>query len=77
MIWLHREKVLVNFAPVTPEFEGCRRAPLVDKQFSYVRLAVPLLYIPLISTSFVGQSVHSFISPIRKGHHCHVAQATR
>ena len=42
-----------------------KRTPLVDQQFSYVRLAVPLLDIAGSVLSFVGRSVLSFVSPIR------------
>jgi len=39
----------VKFGPVTPEFKG-----VVDQQFGYFRLAVPLLNLAGISTEFCG-----------------------
>ena len=55
---------LVKFGQVTPELEGRQRIPVVDQQFSNVRLAAPLLDTAGISTEFVGRSVLSFASPI-------------
>jgi len=63
-------KTLVNFGPVTPEFtRGKGYTPLVDQQFSYVRLAAPLLDTAVISTQFS----HLFA----RGRHCYAARATR
>ena len=50
-------KNLVNFSPATPGFtngKGVGLRPLVDQQFSYICLAVPLLDTALISTEFCG-----------------------
>jgi len=55
MIWLHLVKSLVNISPVTPQFKKVKGMhPLVDQQFSYICLAVPLLDTALISTEFCG-----------------------
>ena len=46
---------MVHFNRVTPAFKRLKGVhPVVDQQFSYVRLAAPLLDTVVISTEFCG-----------------------
>jgi len=71
-------KHLVNFGQVTPEFRRLRGVqPLVDQQFSFVRLAAPLLDAATISTEF-GQAIRTQLFHLfTSGRHCYAAWATR
>jgi len=68
MIVATSRKTLVKFGIVRPTSDFKRLTgvhPLDDQQFSYVRLAAPLLDTAVISSEFCGRSVPSFVSPIR------------
>ena len=55
LIWLHRAKKLANFIPLTLQFNRLKDVhSLVDQQFSYVRLAAPLLDTAELVLSFMG-----------------------
>ena len=59
-------KNLANFGLVTPELKRLKDVhPVVDQQFSYVRLAAPLLDTALISIEFCERSLLSLGSPFR------------
>jgi len=79
MICLHRAKILVNFGTVTQEFKRVVGVhPLVDQQFSYVRLAAPLLDAASISTEFcVAMSTRFCFTYSLGERHCYAARATR
>jgi len=59
MIWLHRIKLGEIRSSNSGVYEDCRHIPLADQQFSYVRLAAPLLDTAAISIEFCGGSVRS------------------
>ena len=69
MIWPHRVKYGGHCG--VKEAKGVH--PLIDQQFSYVRLAAPLLDTVGSVLSFAGRSVLGFVSHIC----CYAVLATR
>ena len=71
-------KNLVNDGPLTAEFKRLKAyIPPVDQQFSYIRLAAPLLDTAWSVLSFVGDHYSVLFHLFARGCHCYAARATR
>jgi len=66
--WLRRVKIWWTSVSISGVYEGRWRTPLVDQQFSYVRLAAPLLdpvTLWQLVLCFVDDQYSDFVSRIR------------